>query len=193
MTTLRQRIPFNYPSDSNHSEELLILDDQEQDELIDQLRIQNSTSDQQHKLALQVLIALSSVLHLIYLFSNQDSPLFAVFPPGPEGKGFPLPLSRLVAFMDIFFHVNLCLLVHPYRVTDHASRIAIPLSYTITFAWSAIPFIFSILGGRVWQVTMWWSLMAIITSMSYTIQTWIEEANDNLSKFERMKYKAAGA
>ncbi|KAH7922954.1 hypothetical protein BV22DRAFT_1016295 [Leucogyrophana mollusca] len=192
MNSLRQRIPFKYPSDSSSTEEPLVLDEQEQDELIDKLRTRNSTSDRQHRLGLQLTIALSCILHLVYLFSDQDSPLFAMFPAGPSGKGSPLPLSRLVTMVDVLFHVNLGVLVHPWPMRG-SHIVSFPLSYMYAFAWSAIPPTLSLLAGKAWQTTAWWSMMLITTWVSHVVQAWIEETDEGFSEFEKMKYQAAGA
>ncbi|PSR70473.1 hypothetical protein PHLCEN_2v13624 [Hermanssonia centrifuga] len=59
--TLRQRIPFKFPAEGEEDDGH-IMDEQEQEEVIHQLKIQSDSQNAQYNFLLQIVIALSLVL-----------------------------------------------------------------------------------------------------------------------------------
>ncbi|KAG2066485.1 hypothetical protein BDR04DRAFT_1106678, partial [Suillus decipiens] len=173
--------PFKYSSEPSESHDTHILDDQEQSELIDDIKSLNATSNSQIRIALQITLALSFLLHIIYIFSGYNSPLIVVFPPAGRQES-PLHSSPVLTLLAILLHANAALRTHPRNLVL-AKRRVMPLSYNVTFGLSAISPTISILSGKTWQTTAWWCTTAFLT--------WIEQ--ESISELERMKYISAGA
>ncbi|KAG2134367.1 hypothetical protein BD769DRAFT_1353411 [Suillus cothurnatus] len=190
MDALRRRNPFKY-SELSESQDTHILDEQEQSELIDNIKSMNATSNNQNRIALQITLALSFLLHIIYIFSDYNSPLIVVFPPtgGPES---PLYLSPVLTLLAIILHANAALLTHPRKLVLARRRIT-PFPYSIAFGLSAISPTISVLSGKTWQTTAWWCTAAFLTWIVHASNKWIVQEQESIYELERMKYISAGA
>ncbi|KAG2338466.1 hypothetical protein BDR05DRAFT_691229 [Suillus weaverae] len=154
MDALRRRNPFKYSPEPSESHDTHILDEQEQSELIDKIKSLNATSNSQNRIALQITLALSFLLHIIYIFSDYNSPLGVVFPPVGRPES-PLHLSPVLTLLAIILHANAALLTHPRNLVLAKRRIT-PLHYSVAFGLSAISPTISVLSGKTWQTTAWW-------------------------------------
>ncbi|SJL07728.1 uncharacterized protein ARMOST_11078 [Armillaria ostoyae] len=69
MNSLRRRITRRFRDDDKDSDDY-ILDQQEQEELISKLRTENAQSDVQTVRAVQIVVVLSAIAHLFFLFTT---------------------------------------------------------------------------------------------------------------------------
>ncbi|KAG1746018.1 uncharacterized protein EDB91DRAFT_1049445 [Suillus paluster] len=191
MDALRRRNPFKYASEYSESDDTHIMDEQEQSEIIDDLRSQNATSISHNRTTLQITLALSLLLHIIYIFSDYNSPLAVVFPPAGRPES-PLYLSPVLTLLAIVLHANAALLTQP-RDFLLAKRRITPLPFNVAFGLSAISPITSVLSGKTWQTTAWWCTTALMTWIVHAANRWIVQEQESISELERMKYIAAGA
>ncbi|KAG2757991.1 hypothetical protein P692DRAFT_20710190 [Suillus brevipes Sb2] len=191
MDALRRRNPFKYSSEPSESHDTHILDEQEQSELIDNIESMNAASNSQNRIALQITLALSFLLHVIYIFSDYSSPLHSVFPPAGRPES-PLYLSPVLALFAIILHANAALVTHPRNLVLAQRRIT-PLPSSIAFGLSAITPTISVLSGKTWQTTAWWCTTAFLTWVVHASNKWIVQEQESISELERMKYISAGA
>ncbi|OAX42836.1 hypothetical protein K503DRAFT_682506 [Rhizopogon vinicolor AM-OR11-026] len=191
MDTLRRRNPFKYPSENSQLDETYIMDEQEQSEHIDNLKRLNATSNSQNRTMLQITLALSVLLHIIYIFSDYNSPLVAVFPPS-GGQETPLYLSPVLTLLAIVLHANAALLTQPRNLVLAGRRIT-ALPYNAALGLSAIPPAISVLSGKTWQTTAWWCTGAFLTWIVHAANMWIVQGNESISELETLKYISAGA
>lgn len=194
MQALRKRVPFAFKSEDGQ-EDQVVLDEQEQAQLVEEIKDHNAASNEHNRIALQVMLALSALLHFIYWFSDRRSPLLAVFPPSPHDQASanaPVPFSGVLTYVAILTHINLSLLVHPRHVVIAGWAIR-PIGFTETFVWSAICPVVTIYTGKAWQTTAWWCISAIMTSVVYIVHMWIQKTDKDVTELEDLRYRAPGA
>ncbi|KAF9241114.1 hypothetical protein BU15DRAFT_73593 [Melanogaster broomeanus] len=194
MQALRKRNTFTFQSDDG-GDDRVVLDEQEQAEVVERLKEQNATSDKQNRVALQVMLGLSCILHVMYWFSDRRSPLFAIFPPSPtagEEANAPLDISGVLSYVTILVHVNLSLIIYPRSIII-AGRAIRAIGFLESLVWSAIPPLISIYAGKAWQTTVWWCTAGVLTSIVYVGHGWLRKADEEVLKLEKLTYRAAGA
>ncbi|KAG1809016.1 hypothetical protein EV424DRAFT_1328544 [Suillus variegatus] len=191
MNALRRRNPFKYSSEPSGSHDTYILDEQEQSELIDDIKSLNATSNNQNRIALQITLALSFLLHIIYISSDYNSPLVVIFPPAGRPES-PLYLSPVLTLLAIILHANAALLARSRNLVL-AKRQITPLPYSVAFGLSAVSPAISVLSGKMWQTTAWWCTAAFLTWIVRASNNWIMQEQQSISELERMKYISAGA
>ncbi|KAK0243997.1 hypothetical protein EDD85DRAFT_806406 [Armillaria nabsnona] len=103
MNSLRRRITRRFRDDDEDSDDY-ILDQQEQEELISKLRTENAQSDVQTVRAIQIVVVLSAIAHIFFLFTTAPA------------------LTLLV----LLIHVNLLLHVH------HVAQVSYQLTYALS-------------------------------------------------------------
>lgn len=192
---LRRRVPFAFKSeDAFDGNDQVVLDEQEQTELVEQIKEHNAAANKQNRLALQAMLGLSGLLHVIYSFSDRRSPLFVIFPPSSHDQTTeaPIAFSSILIYIAILIHVNLSLIVHPRHVVIAGWTIR-AIGFMETFAWATIGPIASIYTGKSWQTTAWWCVSAIVTGVVYAIHGWIQKADEDVVELEKLQYKAPGA
>lgn len=193
MQAVRKRVPFAFKSEDGRDDQV-VLDEQEQAQLVEEIKVHNAASNEHNRKALQVVLALSAVLHLIYWFSDRRSPLFAIFPPSShdQASNAPVPFSGILTYIAILTHVNLSLLVHPRHVVIAGWAVR-PIGFAETFAWSAICPIVTVYTGKAWQTTAWWCISAVMTCAIYVVHGWIQKADKDVTELENLQYRAPGA
>ncbi|KIK18391.1 hypothetical protein PISMIDRAFT_674952 [Pisolithus microcarpus 441] len=193
MQALRKRVPFEFKSEDGQDVQV-VLDEQEQAQLVEEIKDRNATSNDHNRIALQVMLALSTLLHFIYWLSDRRSPLFAIFPPSSHdpASNAPVPFSGILTYIAILTHVNLSLLVHPRHVVIAGWAIR-PIGFTETFAWSAICPVVTIYTGKAWQTTAWWCISTIMTIIVYVVHMWVKKADRDVMELENLQYRAPGA
>ncbi|KAG0700143.1 hypothetical protein DFH29DRAFT_648450 [Suillus ampliporus] len=191
MDALRRRNPFKYSSEYSESDDTHIMDEQEQSEIIDNLKSRNATSNSHNHTTLQIMLALSFLLHVIYIFSDYDSPLVVIFPPAGRPEP-PLYLSPALTLLAILLHANAALFTLPRNFVLARRRIT-PLPYNVAFGLAAISPTISVLSGKTWQTTVWWCTAALLTWIVHAANRWILLEQESIYELERMKYIAAGA
>ncbi|KAL1664238.1 hypothetical protein GGF50DRAFT_115283 [Schizophyllum commune] len=108
---LRRRLPLQFVQNLRidpEEEDQRVLDEQEQEETINQIAAYNEPRLNRAILGAHILVTLSLLLHIYYLFrSSKESPLLIVFPS--DAPAPPLPFSTFLALFNVFSHI-LCLL-----------------------------------------------------------------------------------
>ncbi|KZP33688.1 hypothetical protein FIBSPDRAFT_313104 [Athelia psychrophila] len=184
---IRKRTTFKFASESEDAEdEQHILDEQEQDELIEKLKLQSRTQDKVYLYVIQAVIALSGFLHVIYLKSHTN-PLLALFPISQADT--PLRPTSLT-ILAIFIHLNLSLLTYP----NHLSPINItPLPYVYLFGLCAVAPGLSLLLGRGWLTIAWWSVTGGVVWLAHTVHQTTQRREESIARLEGLRYVAPGA
>ncbi|PCH40055.1 hypothetical protein WOLCODRAFT_162055, partial [Wolfiporia cocos MD-104 SS10] len=113
--SLRQRIPFRFSGDDNtdDADDTRILDEQEQEEVIAHLRAQSHASAQRDARLVQAVLALSCLLHIMFLLDQtHTSPLYVLLtahtPPATS-----IPLAAPLTLLHVLLHVLLFLRLLP--------------------------------------------------------------------------------
>ncbi|KIK52076.1 hypothetical protein GYMLUDRAFT_50148 [Collybiopsis luxurians FD-317 M1] len=200
---VRRRIPFKFGQASD--EDATILDDQEQEALIEDLRNENTKSNKQSIVMMQILCLLSSVLHLIYLVDPTDDPLLILFPQHSKSSmDDTIPLPHPFTLVSLALHVNLLLLLDSISIRNVLLRIGIglddnadfrlytlspTLSYTLAFVAPAV----CLFLRRSWWTVAWWSITALITFAVHSVLESIASGNEHITSLEAMRYTAPGA
>jgi hypothetical protein len=132
---------------------------------------------------------------LIYLFSPSKSiPILAILPSNNPNANAPIPLSNLLTCNSLMIHLGLALLLYPEKLQAwFQSRNLKPLPYPAMYTFSAIAPVLSVLSGRAWQTTVWWSLTGALVSVVQTVQESIIQGNQSVAELEKLKYVAPGA
>ncbi|KAF8133867.1 hypothetical protein EV363DRAFT_938796 [Boletus edulis] len=193
MQAIRKRNPFTFQSEHQDNGRA-VLDEQEQAEVVDRIKEQHVSSNNQNRIALQAMLGLSCLLYVLYMLSDRSTPLFAIFPPPPEaGRATaPLDMSGLLAYVAILVHVNLSLIVHPWNVVI-AGRAIRAIGFWETFLWSAAGPLLSMYSGRAWQTTVWWCIPGFLTYVVYAVHGWIRKADEDMLELAKLQYRAPGA
>ncbi|THG98824.1 hypothetical protein EW026_g3433 [Hermanssonia centrifuga] len=200
--SLRQRIPFKFPAEGEEDDGH-IMDEQEQEEVIHQLKIQSDSQNARYNFLLQIVIALSLVLHLIYILgSPKRSPLAVIFPP-VDASSRTIPLPGLFASVHVVIHSSLILHVSPKarfslsallgESLQASVRNFVPLPYPIMFGACSIAPIISLMIGQTWADVIFWSLAAALTWFIHSAQNWMKRDVDSIRQLEAMRYDARGA
>ncbi|KAF8743733.1 hypothetical protein AX14_000704 [Amanita brunnescens Koide BX004] len=173
---LRRRNPFSIPDDTS-DDELGILDEQEQDELIHNLRTRANATNSQYIIAARLLLFLSAVLHLLNaLTQNSQNQTFLVL-------------------LTLLIHLNLSLYLLPSRVRKYGIDIQLPspLSFSLTYALSAVAPTLCLFIGHTWKTMLWWCIAPAMVYAVQVVKMSIYEANESISTLEGLKYRAPGA
>ncbi len=186
----------------------------EQDEVIQNLREQNAGSQRQYLVFIRVLVLLSAVLCVSYLYlpeltgnplenrqfihlltPTKVNPLLVIFPEETPSAASTIPLATVFTLLSLFVHLNLALLFHPDEVRTflkltHNPK---PLSYSLLYALSAVAPTLSLFLRLPWQTTLWWLLTALIVFVVQTVIDAIESGTQSISELESKRYVARGA
>ncbi|KAI0057815.1 hypothetical protein BV25DRAFT_1830733 [Artomyces pyxidatus] len=182
MAALRQRIPFTL--ESNEESETVILDEQEQEEVIENLRTQEDASNRQFRIIVRGIVGSSLCIHLWYLV-RRINPFNAFFTPVP-----PIPAAALFALIHIAVHANLLLLSWPTR---SFMQDITPLSYPTLYAISGVAPLISFLAGRGAANVLWWSFALGALAFHHAVQLSISRGQAEIAQLETLRYNARGA
>ncbi|RPD62382.1 hypothetical protein L226DRAFT_611039 [Lentinus tigrinus ALCF2SS1-7] len=197
-SAVRQRVPFRF---SEGEEDLHILDEQEQEEVIEDFRKQNDDSNAVYFMGLQVVLVLSAILQLVYLFNSKKiSPLAVLF---PDSTSEPLPLANGLAILQILIHINLSLNIlppnHSYRrllpstTFPGALTVPLPLSHPVAIALPAIAPLLALALSRGRADVLWWAEAGVMTVVVALVKKWVADGEKDIMKLERLRYMARGA
>ncbi|KAJ7600637.1 hypothetical protein C8J56DRAFT_910877 [Mycena floridula] len=195
MDAVRRRNPFRYQEDEQ-AQAGQILDEQEQEELIQRLRSENASYDQQYKLFLQAIVIISGLFQLVYFFNpSPETPLHALFPDDSEET---IPVPRVFTVICIMLHLNLSILLRPSELRQFLDRLEVdvdlhPISYSLSYALAAVAPTLCLFVGHSWPTVAWWSLTGGVIFTVQTAQTAIDSGNESISSLEAMKYVAPSA
>ncbi|ESK87160.1 hypothetical protein Moror_11853 [Moniliophthora roreri MCA 2997] len=197
--SLRRRNPFKFSSDEG--EENVVLDEQEQEEVIQRLREENNKSSAQYSLAIQCIVCLSTLVHLIYLFNPTAEPLSALIPNQPSlGIDPQIPLPRPFTVISLALHLNAILLFDPTHVHFLLRRMQLgdnieihPLPYNLSYILSLVAPAVCFFLRKPWLTIGWWSITPAVIYAVQAVQEAITQGNENITALEAMKYTAPGA
>ncbi|TFK52639.1 hypothetical protein OE88DRAFT_1658001 [Heliocybe sulcata] len=208
MSSIRRRLPFAFADsqeDDGH-----VLDDQEQDELIKDLRLRNRQQMHDYTIGLRFLVGLSYLLHVISLFSAFPTPLHALL-TSSQTLPPPLPLFLFFTLVSVLIHVTLFVhltpsmnLISPTRTLTFLPMpfsvfipqilfrphkiLAIVSSPAITLAG-----ICKLAGYSDWTTVGWWCSPLVLVGVVKVVERWFGDAEMDVKRLERMKYNFRGA
>jgi len=184
---LKKRSPFVFASDEDDLPTGAVLDDQEQEEVIQTLKLENDMSDQRIWFCLRIIIACFCFLYGLYLIRrvNPLSPFF------PNAQPTRIPFDILFAFLHT---VTLLALALPALPDDHTLGVRIlPLTYTRLYVATAIAPTFCSLTGQGLTNTAWWSFALVVVALHQFFRSLILQGRRNISQLGVLKYDARGA
>ncbi|KAH8104775.1 hypothetical protein BXZ70DRAFT_615670 [Cristinia sonorae] len=202
--SVRQRVPFRFSE--NGDENARILDEQEQEELLEQLKRKSDENNSQYSFFIRIVIALSSTLHILYLLKSPESkkpPIAVLFPNYTPPDGFrPITGHLFFTTLNLFIHANLSVhLAHPtHHVREwlargdyHQYTSFLPLPFSVLFALSAPAPLMSFIVSNGWHDVVWWGETAAMVWFVSSAHRWMGEETESLRNLERLRYDARGA
>ncbi|KAF8158122.1 hypothetical protein B0H34DRAFT_442564 [Crassisporium funariophilum] len=190
MDSLRRRIPFKLGDDVQDGSDGDVLDEQQQDGLVQELRKENGIANRRYLLAVRAVVGLSSLLQLL---TANNNPLLAIYPSTEPNPSIPLPV--LFTLLSLFIHVNLALsfFSDEIRVLCRYSSNPKPLSYQLLYSLSAVAPTMSLFLQKPLQTFLWWSVTPSIVFIAQTVADTMEAGTRGIAELETMKYTAPGA
>jgi len=201
--SIRQRIPFHF---SENPEDDHVLDEQEQEELIESLKSQSFAAASQYMLLGQVVLALSALLHIIYVLKwDKLSPLYAIllarWHPAPSAL---IPFPDLFATLNIFLHANLSLLLLPPYGSIRRSlsslpppleaySLPLPVLHPLIAGLSVLTPALALLRQCSWPDVAWWCTPPAMSWFVYSLRSWTDQNVEEIRELERLRYDARGA
>ncbi|KAL6304333.1 hypothetical protein BKA93DRAFT_825791 [Sparassis latifolia] len=199
--SVRRRVPF--VSSDTAEEDDHVLDEQEQEELIETLRKQSDASNVHYLILLQITLAFSCMLHLIFVFHEPKlSPLYAFFPPPPDTSPHTIAFPVLFGAVHILLHLNLSLTLLPpthrlrrmlLSLPPPLRAVPIPLTHPAVLCAAALAPAFSLVLRCGWADVVWWALAGGMTALVWAVQAWISQSERGIRELEGLRYNARGA
>jgi len=205
METLRRRIPFQTSEEGQEDDR--ILDEEEQEQVLEALHKENDLRTQQYYTFLQICIAITLFLQLLFLFS-QRTPLHILHPNLKTPAPPLIPLSTLFTMLNIVALLNSALylpedMVLPHAINQIKSRVfseaqeALSTSLPFPLMWgvllSSLAPAISILGVKDVPQILWWAFPALVVGIAGLVISWIRDTKAELMSLEKLKYEAKGA
>ncbi|KAF8501115.1 hypothetical protein F5888DRAFT_1679219 [Russula emetica] len=188
-STLKKRTPFAFASDEDNSlADATILDDQEQEEMIQSLKVENDISDQQIWLSLRIVMGCFAFLYVLYLFrrANPLSPFISTNAQPPR-----IPLDIPFALLHI---ITLLALAAPRPLDFNALGVRNPRpNYALVYAVTAIAPTYCLFTGQGLTNIAWWSFALVAVALYHFFLSLIHQGKKNISRLEGLKYNARGA
>ncbi|KIP06203.1 hypothetical protein PHLGIDRAFT_128414 [Phlebiopsis gigantea 11061_1 CR5-6] len=199
--SIRRREPFKFGNDPDAlDEQALVLDEQEQEEVIQNLKDKSEHHNTQYIILFQIVIGLSALLHVVFFFSpSKQSPLAAIFPTsGSESTPRKLPLTTYFTITHMLLHVDLSLHLLPpsNRVRSFIAGTTsntIPGSYALLFSLLSVAPLVALFMRLSWVDIAWWSTALLLTWFIHGGQRWMRDEEEALQKLETLRYDAKGA
>ncbi|KAI0259798.1 hypothetical protein BC834DRAFT_904011 [Gloeopeniophorella convolvens] len=174
MSEIKKRLPFVSATDEEISVlDSAILDDQEQEQVVQSLKVENDASNKQILLFSRVVVGCSVVLHTLYIF-RQVNPLDPFLSPAQPPR---IPLDTLFASLHL---LALSAMVALPSVNNLREGTYVPTPYHVVYGTTALAPAFCVISGQGLTNTIWWCF-ALATALLH------------ISQLERMKYDARGA
>jgi hypothetical protein len=95
----------------------------------------------------------------------------------------------LFALLALALHANLALLLHPNLVLR---LYPLPLSYSLSYALSAVAPSLSLFLARSWQATAWAALPLLAVALTHSVHSTLQEGDEALAELETLQYRAPG-
>ncbi|KAF9267399.1 hypothetical protein L218DRAFT_1074159 [Marasmius fiardii PR-910] len=199
---IRRRAPYKFATEIEDENENLVMDEQEQEELIEELREKNDRSNRWYEIGVMGILALSGLLHLIYLINPSDDPLS--FSPSGKNTHTGIPLPRFFTLLNIFLHFNLFLYLSPRSLPQRLRFLSRPnhpslplrflsLSLTFMYTLSLVVPAMCIFLQTSYTTFFWWCETVLVVYVVQTVQEAILRGDEGIKKLDGMKYRAPGA
>ncbi|KAJ7044168.1 hypothetical protein C8F04DRAFT_1071913 [Mycena alexandri] len=187
MTSIRHRVGFQAAGDDDRDGQPVVLDDVEQEEVIEDLRQSNRQTTARALLLLDVVLAFSALLQLVYLLKDsKTSPLLALFPTAAPEPNLPFPTA--FALLALALHANLALHLHPTLL----SRSPLPIPYSLSYPLAAIDPTLNVFLRHSWQAVAWAAVPAAVVGLTHSVHSTLQEGDEALVQLETLKYRAPG-
>ena len=103
--------------------------------------------------------------------------------------------QTFLVLLTLLIHLNLSLYLLPSRVRKYGIDIQLPspLSFSLTYALSAVAPTLCLFIGHTWKTMLWWCIAPAMVYAVQVVKMSIYEANESISTLEGLKYRAPGA
>ncbi|TFY54146.1 hypothetical protein EVJ58_g9031 [Rhodofomes roseus] len=176
----------------------------EQEELIESLKSQSDAAASQYMLLGQVVLALSALLHFIYILKwDKLSPLYAILPSHPAPSTI-IPFPDFFATLNIILHANLSLLLLPHYSPIRRSlsslpppmedySLPLPIFHPVTAALTVLTPTLALIRQCSWPDVAWWCATLAMSWFVYSLRRWTDQSVEEIRELERLRYDARGA
>ncbi|KAG7088400.1 hypothetical protein E1B28_012398 [Marasmius oreades] len=196
---IRRRVPFKFATETENENDNLVFDEQEQEELIQQLREEHNKSIFWYEIGILGILALSGLLHLIYLINPSKDPLsFSIIDTNNARADIPLP--RFFSLLNIFLHASLLFYLSPgslpqqFRPNDSSFPLPfLPLSLTHMYTLSLVAPVMCVVLQTSYTTFFWWCETSLVIYVVQVVREAISLGDEGIERLENMKYRAPGA
>ncbi|KAF8713312.1 hypothetical protein RHS03_00914, partial [Rhizoctonia solani] len=194
-STIRQRKTFGFSDDGDGiAEDNQVLDPQEQEEIIHDLREAARRSNESSARAIAAILVIGVVIQLYFLSmltqGRQSTPLTPILDSALDSKPL-IPLASLLTILHIGVHVLDIISLIPTlsslynSIPEDFSRYA-PLTTCIA------PLI-ALLSGRDVGQLAWWCVPAELSALVWVSRGWMAGAVEDVAGLENLRYEVQGA
>ncbi|KAG8732859.1 hypothetical protein FRC11_010458 [Ceratobasidium sp. 423] len=194
-STVRQRRTFGFSDDGDGlTEDNLVLDPQEQEEIIHDLREAARHSNENSARAIAAILAVGVILQLYFLSmlaqGSQSTPLTPIMDSALEAKPL-IPLASLLTILHIGVHMLDIVSLIPALSALHKS---VPGDFSRYGPLSTcIAPLVALLSGRDVAQLAWWCLPAELSALVWVSRGWMTSAVEDVAGLERLRYDVQGA
>ncbi|CUA68774.1 hypothetical protein RSOLAG22IIIB_03634 [Rhizoctonia solani] len=194
-STVRQRRAFGFSDDGEGvAEENTVLDPQEQEEIIHNLREAARHSNENSARAISVILGVGVILQLFFLSmlaqGSQSTPLTPILDSALEAKPL-IPLASLLTILHIGIHILdiislIPALSHLHKsVPEGCSRYG-PLT-------TCIAPLLALFSGRDVAQLAWWCVPVELSALVWVSRGWMASAVEDVRGLEKLRYDVQGA
>ncbi|KAI0320528.1 hypothetical protein OF83DRAFT_1104363 [Amylostereum chailletii] len=186
MSSVHKRTPFKYSEEAETLEDV-VLDEEEQEDVIEDLRLQNKNANAQAFIMLRAIISLAIFLHFMAL-SREINPLDAFF-----SNDHPSPMIPLAPLFT-FTHVALLLDLALYGWTNFPWIFRLPpVTHKAAYVIAGVAPFLCVVTGQGWVNIAWWSFGFATVGVDDFIHRMVARSEAYIADLEKKKYLARGA
>ncbi|CAE7109395.1 unnamed protein product [Rhizoctonia solani] len=193
--TIRQRKTYAFSGDGDSTtEDNLVLDPQEQEEIIHDLRETTRHSNESSARAIVVILAIGIILQLYFLSilvrGDQSTPFTPILDSAIE-TGPLIPLASLFTILHIGVHVlDIISLAPPlsglYKYVPEDLLRYGPLT-------TCIAPLLALFSGRDVAQLAWWCVPVELSALVWVSRGWMASAVEDIAGLEKLRYDLQGA
>ncbi|CAE6448396.1 hypothetical protein ACGC1H_005532 [Rhizoctonia solani] len=194
-STVRQRRTFGFSEDGDGvTEDSLVLDPQEQEEIIHNLREAAKNSNKNSTRTIAAIIVVGTILQLYFLCTliqgSQSTPLTPILDSALEAKPL-IPLALFFTILHIGVHVLDIISLIPglsklhKSIPEEISRYG-PLT-------TCIAPLLALFSGRDVAQLAWWSVPIELSALVWVSRGWMASAVEDVAGLEKLRYDVQGA